>query len=330
MEQIKQQKRIAYLDNVAGLFIIYMIFMHCCQFTEMTGTIFYRVLSVVFSCFMAWFFFKSGMFHKENTSVKTAFSHILKKLWKPFFFFWCIGFIVNAFILFLDDDGNWVHYILSPFKQTVWDGGTNAGELSMWFLVTLFIVHTLSPIVLKSCKGYGWIVCGAIGCVVSVVNGQLGYGFLHPYYLFNFFPAMFFYGLGVCMRERQFSNKYFAASLVVYIMSFIVSSRVDFRTNTLVSGNLPLWYIYALAGILLFNYVFHKMNRNLSFLSSVGRDSMYWFLLHWPVLMIVQKMSVRYFSLSGGVLLIIVFILVNIILLMLRPLFKYTALNKFI
>ena len=300
MEQSKRMKRIAYLDEVAGLFIIYMIFMHCCQFTGMTNTTFSQTLSVVFSCFMAWFFFKSGMFHKENTTVKAAFSHGLRKLGRPFLFFWCVGFFVKALCLFWDGDSNWVHYILSPFKQTVLGGGTNGGELPMWFLVTLFMVQTLSPIFLKSCKGYGWIVCGAIGCTVSVINGQVGYGFLHPHYIFNFFPAMFFYGLGACMRERQFRTRYFVASLAVYILSFVFRSDVDFRVNTLVVGNLPLWYIYAPAGIVIFNYLFHKANCNLILLSSVGRDSMYWFLLHWPVLLIVQKISVKCFSLSGG------------------------------
>lgn len=70
MNVIKPKQRLTYLDMVSGIMIIYMIFMHCCQFTHITGTTFFKRLSVVFICFMIWFFFKSDMFYKREGSFK--------------------------------------------------------------------------------------------------------------------------------------------------------------------------------------------------------------------------------------------------------------------
>ena len=110
----KQEKRITYLDTIAGVLIIYMIFMHCCQLTHMTNSLLYKEwLSIIFSCFMGWFFYKSGMSHKEHATVKSIFLHTFKKLWRPYILFWVIGFFLNALCLYWDGDSDWTHYIIS-------------------------------------------------------------------------------------------------------------------------------------------------------------------------------------------------------------------------
>lgn len=147
-----QDKRQVYLDTVAGILIVYMMLMHCEQFTDTFDTEFGKILSTTFSCFMPWFFFKSGMFCKECSTVKADFKHTVKKLWRPYLLFWCIGFAIQGVFLYIDGDKNWVHYLLSPVKQTICDGGTNNSVLPMWFLVTLFGVRVLSTVV-KSIGG---------------------------------------------------------------------------------------------------------------------------------------------------------------------------------
>ena len=149
-----QNQRKTYLDTVSGILLVYMMFTHCAQFTGTFDTKICQTLSIAFSCFMPWFFFKSGMLHKDLPSPKDEFRYTLKKLWRPYVLFWCIGFVIHDLILYIDGDKYWVHYLLSPIKQTICDGGTNNGVLPMWFLVTLFGVRVLSTVV-KSIGGGG-------------------------------------------------------------------------------------------------------------------------------------------------------------------------------
>ena len=141
------KRRTAYLDSVGGIMIIYMIFYHCCQFSETTEQPFFQSISIVFGCFMAWFFFKSGMFHKD-CGMEEVFKSIRNKLLRPYCAFMLIGYIAYCIDLFMEHDYNWVHYILSPIKQCLLGGGVHAWALPMWFLVTLVIVKCLSQLLL--------------------------------------------------------------------------------------------------------------------------------------------------------------------------------------
>lgn len=293
-------KRLTYLDTAAGIFIIYMIFYHCSQFSGMTHNQVFKFLQVVFSCFMAWFFFKSGMFYKRDITFKEEFIHTLCKLWRPYLLFWFIGIVVEAIKYSSMGDTNLVHYVLTPFKSTLLYGGVNNGVLPMWFLVTLFAVRTLSPVMLKVCNGYGWAVCGVVGAILCHINGIYGWGFIHPYYISNFFPAMFFYGMGFLMKDKQFDKKIFLIALVIYAISFAWPFMVDFHVNSVTRGNTFLWYVYAIAGIIVINYICKNSIVQFKPVTDIGRNSMWWFLAHWPVISLLDIFYVNVCKISGG------------------------------
>ena len=48
------------------------------------------------------------------------------------------------------------------------------------------------------------IVCGLTGCLLAWYGRQ--YHTIKPYYITNTFPAMFFYGMGYYMKEKQFHH----------------------------------------------------------------------------------------------------------------------------
>ena len=96
------------------------------------------------------------------------------------------------------------------------------------------------------------------------------------------------------------------------------------------TGSLPLWYLYAPAAIIVFNFLAHKIKTNVYPFTVIGRDSMYWFLFHWPVLVIVNRLIINYTSFSGWLLLLFVFLSVIIVLTVVRPIISSTHLNKWI
>lgn len=56
------KKRLMSMDVLAGIMILYMVIMHVMQWAELQDTVLFYNLSVVFGCFMPWFFFKGGIF----------------------------------------------------------------------------------------------------------------------------------------------------------------------------------------------------------------------------------------------------------------------------
>ncbi len=65
----KKMKRVAYIDQISGLLIVYMIAFHAFQFCDMRDIAHsYPMQSLSF--FMFWFFYKSGMFNRDKTCKK--------------------------------------------------------------------------------------------------------------------------------------------------------------------------------------------------------------------------------------------------------------------
>ncbi len=289
MQQIKRDFSI---DTVGGIMIIYMILLHCLQFANSTDSFTFERISSFFICFMAWFFFKSGMFHHENFTFRMNFIHALDKFKRPYIMFMTIGYIVYALHLYLKNDFNWIHYVLSPLKQCLLGGGIHEGALHIWFLITLLFVKSLSPLFIDKYK-QGWILCGIIGSFLSwIVKHEY---ILVPYYISNFFPGMFFYGLGYHMKLYQYKNTTFIIMTSIFIVSLIFPAMVDFRSNSTIEGTYISWLFYASANIMIFNYIFKKIPYKIWPFTFIGTNSMYWFLLHWPLLMLIYMGAIELF-----------------------------------
>lgn len=321
------QQRQTYLDTVAGILIIYMIFMHCCQFTQMTESSLFKTISVVFNCFMAWFFFKSGMFHKKRQTIKNSANILKKKLLHPYLSFLIIGYIGYCISLYINKDTNWIHYLLTPIKECIVNGSIS-WALHAWFLFTLFIVKALSSVFIEKFN-YGWIYCGLIGWLAAWIS--MNYFTLQPFYIVNFFPAMFFYGLGYTMRTKQFHKTIFILSIIVFALSIFYPSKVDFRTNQITTGSYLTWLLYASAGIIFFNNIFKILNHKIFPFTQIGEKSMYWFLSHWILLVLIINI-VEYIRIQLNNLPLLFFVFCSLIALLsvLYPLIYSTKLNRYL
>ena len=102
------------------------------------------------------------------------------------------------------------------------------------------------------------------------------------------------------MKEKQFDKEIFFIALVIYAISFAWPSMVDFQANSLTRGNAFLWYVYAPAAIVVFNYICKKVNYAVRPVTNIGRNSMWWFLAHWPVLCLSDIFYVNVCKISGG------------------------------
>lgn len=249
------------LDCLCGLLIIYMIMGHVVSLTSHvspseTVNIAFQYSSVFFFWYMPWFFFKSGMFHKEE-DWKTVFAKSSKRLLRPWLEWTILGLIVGLLIALFN--GSITQYIYSNFHGLL-VAGAISDNAPLWFLLSLFVVRiTYSG--LRQLRVNPWIIalCGvSIGFVLSGIPG------FKPYYVANVFLALFFYSLGNSIGRKQFiaENKWLALMCIpVALVYYGWPSFVDFRTNNLLKGYYLIYCILSLCAIVGWNVLFKITGR---------------------------------------------------------------------
>lgn len=63
---LKAMQRVAYIDQISGLLIVYMIVGHAFAFCDMREIMQTHLMQIL-GFFMFWFFYKSGMFYREKS-----------------------------------------------------------------------------------------------------------------------------------------------------------------------------------------------------------------------------------------------------------------------
>ncbi len=320
------KKRYIYLDTVAGVLIIYMIFMHCCQFTYMTDTQMFKILQMSFVGFMAWFFFKSGMFYKENVTIRDTVKKSIEKIAKPYLSFLIIGYVLLCLFLLLKNS-DWSLYVRVPIKQIVMGGGGHSWGLHLWFLVCLMCTKCFSCFLIKV-KLWGVILIGLLGLALSYIS--LNIVELRPYWGINIFPAMFFYGVGYYLKQIQFNKYIVYTAFFVYVISiFLYPSYVSFQSNRLCYGLYLLWLLYAIANIVVWNNISRLLPNGIPLVTQIGKQSLYWYAAHWMFICIIREIfKLLGNPLSNGQSLIIMFFFVILLLYLLKPLVYNTRLKR--
>lgn len=304
-------KRDESADCVCGLMIIYMIWYHVAQWSHCEYTLLSVVLRPCFYFFMPWFFFKSGMFFRI-TDLKTA---ICKggRLLVPFVIYSVIGTCLFDISIALDGDFNWIHHVLSPFKILLLFGSVQ-GNLALWFLLTLFVVRCLACVLLCD-DGRKNLAVALIFAVLAALLNLCPVRL--PLYLANTMSGMFFFTMGSILKEKQYFKRYWVV-LVVYVvfMCTPLRSHVDLRKNLVMEGYYGVWMLSSLAGCVLINNIFRCFPvLQLRWLSSVGRDSMNYYVLHWLVLRAVYIVAIQLLHYNDSVPLAIIMSLSCLVLL---------------
>ena len=141
----------------------------------------------------------------------------------------------------------------------------------------------------------GWVTCGFIGWALSYVNENMIDLSMVPDYFMNIFPGIFFYGLGYSMRTRQYDKRVFWVAIIIFLLAYAYPSHVGFKTNKLLLGVYPLHLIYSAAAIIMFNNIAKYIGRSVWPLTQIGRESMYWYCVHWVLLLAIKLFYNNFF-----------------------------------
>lgn len=268
-------KRDSSLDTVAGVMTVYMIYTHICPWAGISPL---PYIGKILFFFMAWFFYKSGMFF-HNMSLSECYKKGIQRLIVPYILFsligWCIFFLRDI----IKQEISWQYFINS--LRPVLHEGAVAGNAPLWFLFTLFCVRIIFCLIQRAKKFLPIFIC-----LFGVLAFLLNYWHIKDYYwISNICSGIFFFGCGYIFKNIQYDKYIFIISIIIYVGIIIyIPTFVDFRSNTFTKGNYFAWILSSLAGIIVFNNLFKLPPLQLKFLSSIGKDSMGYYVTHWIIL----------------------------------------------
>lgn len=284
-----------YIDNVSAVMVLYMVFYHAAFWFGVGDSLAYTILYNIFFFFMPWFFFKSGMFAKEE-SLKDTFVKGFKSLIVPFLFW---GFLSYAILSFPYYTNRPVLESVTGIGYTLFTKGVISGDnMPLWFLLTLFIVR----LIFSALRKWRYVLI-----VVSFICAYVMSIYCHskhfPLIVANTCTGLFFYSLGNVLRDYRPDRKSLIMMVVFFALCAIFeASHVDVFINTLQSGSYLLWIITSLMGILCINEFFHScLDKQVLGLSYIGHHSMIIYVTHWPLYWIFNDYILEYLCEWGGV-----------------------------
>lgn len=326
-------RRDSSLDFISGILIVYMIFLHILQWSHLSIEVYSKVLFF----FMPWFFFKSGMFsnnaeRKDKKSFKDYFIKCFKRLLVPFIIFSLIGQLLYCIELCIS--GN-----LSQLRPIIWlkaliAGGALPGNLPLWFLFTFFGVKIVAKLLIPTIKTIVPILL-----LFSVLAFISYFYSIRPIYVGNICSGLVFYYIGQLLKDVQYKDYVFYSSIILMLFIAVVSPvYVDMHMNNVMfysSANeykkfqYFIWIPFSVFSIIVADNIAKYIDRFFSgsiiyrLFVIVGKDSMNYLVLHWPVLIVCKMFlfDICRFTISNG----LYFILMTVSCAMLLPL-----LSKFI
>ena len=272
----KANERNNAIDIVATVMIIYTIVSHAnlWSHTNLAG----YVKPFLF-CFMAFFFFKSGLFWKDpppNLVLRKS-----SKFWIPFLFYAILGEIVRWIRLYVQEgDTDITHYLIYPFISFIGRGGPS-GNTPLWFLVALFLTHLTVSVASKfKIPKYALLLFSITVSYLGILSNN--HNLFIPPVFWEVGCGCVFFIIGYYMREiYKKRSVVIVAFLVYFILPFLFPSTYDFRKGQLLNGFWITFVLSSVAGSISLINLFMLSPLNKRVFGYVGRHSLTFFCLHW-------------------------------------------------
>lgn len=273
-------KRDNSIDCVATVSVTFMILGHAFLWSHTQDNEVYRRLAAVLNFFMAFFFFKSGMFWTDKKP-SDVIAYGWSKFFVPFVFYAFWGEIVRCVRLYIQEgDTNLIHYFVYPIISVIGRGGPS-GNVPLWFFIALFLTMLMISLAQRCKVPRLLLFCIAI-CLSYLGSLTNRHHINIPPVMWEVSTGILFFLLGYWMKNVLSNKIVFWLAVVFYIFSLLfLPSVYDFRKGNVTSG---LWLIYvvsALSGIIVFVTFFRQSFFNRTIFGYVGRHSLQFFCLHW-------------------------------------------------
>lgn len=270
------------IDTLAGFFVLYIAVGHALHLYHLPTS--ELCPSPLLYFFMPWFFYKGGMYFKHKDDI-VALKQNAKRLIKPFLLWTIIGCVVFCLLSFFTNHP--IHTPITWVKELIIDGSIYENK-PLWFLLSLFIVKTVSNKITPPHRGLIYLYIAA-GLILATVSNHMS---LHrPLWLFNSASGLVFFLIGYLIGNR-YSRLFLVISIIVWIsISFFIPVGVNMRSNETNYGSYYLWWIYCIAGIYSLNNIVkfipsYILDSKYNLFRVVGVHSMEVYVIHWIILLI--------------------------------------------
>lgn len=247
--------------------------------------------------FMPWFFFKAGLFYK-SASLSSVVSKSFHRLLVPWIIFGLIGLIIWIAVGYLMETPT-IREIVNLRRIlliTAFEFGL-PGNPPLWFLIALFSCQ-VSTIFLQRILHIKPIVIALVFLLMAFLFKFYILDDFIPYTWLSVLTGLFFFGAGSILRDYQYSSRFAAAvGILIVILYAYDDTFVEMRTNGLLvstqSGYI-LYFIRALCGIILLNFISDKLNKRYlsqSILTNIGKNSMGYYVWHFPIITVMTYVT---------------------------------------
>lgn len=277
------------IDFIAGLCILHMMWVHAMQLSGLTTHASYQIITAIAGGYMAWFFFKSGMLHKESP-LKPLIKKLSQKLWAPFvvlsivalLFEICYGFFSHQLI-----DGE--PFSLGRLFLRFFAHTAPPLNLALWFMPCFFFVQVFFAVLHKK------MPILAITFIAIAVGTLFDYFYLYrECFGGNVFFGLFFYCCGVTFKEIQYEAKCLAIAVIMVLLGVFFPHYISAATNSMQIGFFyPFGMIVFLGKIFLVDRLFKNVPEHKSIIAFIGKNAMFCFALHYFFL-VMGKMAMTY------------------------------------
>lgn len=254
---------------INGILILVVVYLHLLSGFGYSQRPILRIPVEVFGFFMAWFYYKSGGYYRENRSLWDTFVKECKRSLVPYLLFTLLGLVIY-------NGTNLLH--IDTWKRVA-DQMLTYGSVSeqgpLWFILDFFLVKLIGTCVLRFLSKETVVMASF---VITILFQYLP---LPP--LVSRLPlGVFLYSLGYSMQKIQYNSIIFGIGLSIYaVCEMTMSCIFDYRVNTY--SNYFAILLFCVCGCISINNVVTRLKiiRANRILQYIGKNAMVIYLLHW-------------------------------------------------
>jgi fucose 4-O-acetylase-like acetyltransferase len=278
------------IDIISGVMIVWMVVYHIFMWAGLTEFKIYQLPLQWLFFFMPWFYFKSGMFQKNDKEItlKNYVNVNFNKLILPLVVWSVIGLLVSMPEMILFDNKPWWKIVIVPFFNIIRTGDT-FGNPPLWFLLSLFLVKICGYFLINLNQKIQAIVL-LIALIIGVILSE--FSILLPFGMHNVILGLIFYFAGFYYKKN--ATKKINLLMFCFVLLFFVTlnsfyySYIDVHLNELKYGSYIGYIFLSILAIILSIKLLENINIDIKALDWVGKKSMYVLVLHWPILTIIR------------------------------------------
>ena len=298
------------IDAASGLLILWMMFGHTMTWSHIS-TPAYEAVRTAMSFYLAWFFFKGGLFAKKAPNEMDYFRVSLRRLVVPFIIFTAIGMLFYWLDLYVMGERSRFLYVTKPWRYFIRRGAAY-GNLPLWFLLTLFFVRTLFQRLVRF-RYADWLM-GVVILLLYLVKYLDFFGVAHnmvfPHYLYNSIVGLLFFWVGYRLKQQTYDRRLLIASVIILIPLLVFIRPNYFFRSSIVEGDFMVFLLKAVAECIVFTNLFRLLYRHfqMRFLIYVGEHAMEYFAIHWILLYLLHIAVVVPFTVTNQLALLCIYI----------------------